>query len=144
MKRVLLAIMFPVILLSFSHLTAGQAKPGSLDDRLNPSRQNGDIAAVQRALGQGANIEAKGPLGDTALIVAASYDKVDVVGLLLQRGAKIEARGDSSFTALIDAASSGNADVVKLLLQKGANIEAADMMGETALIEAALIGGLTL
>ena len=71
MKKVLLGIMLPVILLSFSHLSAGQAAPPSLNDQLIAAAGNGDVAAVEQLLAQGANIEYKDHAGWTTLIHAA-------------------------------------------------------------------------
>ena len=165
MKKVLKAGILSVMVLSLSLLAAGQAAPGSLDDQLIQSARNGDTAAVQQLLQQGANIEAK-PYGDAALPVAAGFGHVDVVKLLLDKGANIETKDRNGWTplelaiaygrpgvvnlllekganpeaALLYAVGKGKPEVVKLLLEKGANPEVKDKYGATALIWAARKG----
>jgi hypothetical protein len=82
-------IFLPVLLFSLSHLATGQAG-ASLNDQLVTAVKNGDTAAVQQLLNQGADIEAMSGDGATALTVAASSGNADLVKLLLARGANIE------------------------------------------------------
>ena len=91
MKRILASIILPAILFSCSHLAAGQAASGSLDDELLQAAGNGDTATVEQLLSKGAKIEAKDPNGRTALLLAASNGKPDVARVLLDKGANIEA-----------------------------------------------------
>lgn len=91
MKKLLLSIMFPMILLTLSHLAAAQAAPPSQNDQLIAAAGNGDVAAVEQLLAEGANIDAKNTGGYTPLILAALRDKSDVVKLLLDKGASVEA-----------------------------------------------------
>jgi ankyrin repeat protein len=72
--------------------------------------------------------------------VAASYDKTDIVKLLLNRGANIEAKGYRGKTALMEAALNGHAATVSLLLHRGAKINAIDNERNTALMWAARNG----
>jgi len=58
MKKVLVAIILLVIVLSLSHLAAGQAGSSSLDTDLIQAAHRGDAAAVQQLLQKGANVEA--------------------------------------------------------------------------------------
>src|SRR5208337_176347 len=124
MKKVLVAIIFPVIVLSLSLLASGQAAPGSLDDQLTTAASNGDTALVQQLLEKGAHIEAKNAFGNPALVLAAYRGYTEVVKLLLEKGANIEATVPSGNTSLIIAAANGRTEVVKLLLGERANIEA--------------------
>jgi hypothetical protein len=59
MKKALVALIFPVIVFSLSHLAACQAASNSLDNQLITAAGNGDVAQVQKLLDQGANIEVK-------------------------------------------------------------------------------------
>jgi ankyrin repeat protein len=137
MKKVLVAVILPVVVLSLSLLAAGQATSG-LDTQLLEAAKAGDAAAVQQLLQKGAHIEAKDDYGDTALIVAAEKGHSDVVKLLLEKGANIEAKNEVGATALIMAAAYGKTDMVKLLLEKGANFNAKYNRNDTALMAAAI------
>lgn len=132
MKKILLVVILPAILLSLSHLAAGQAS-SSLDQDLIKAAENGDVAQIQQLLVKGADIEAKNGSGYPALVLAAQNGHTDAVKLLLEKGANIEAHSGNGYTALHNAAGNGHIDVLKLLLDKGAKIETKDGNGYTAL-----------
>jgi ankyrin repeat protein len=140
MKKVHIGTILPLVILGLCLFAAGQAGSQYLDEQLLRAAARGDITEVQQLLQQGAHIEAKDFLGDTALINAAVMDHAEVVKLLLDKGANLEAKDRYDDTALILAAHKGVTEVVKLLLEKGANTNAKDFNGYTALIEAARWG----
>jgi hypothetical protein len=84
--------------------------------------RKGDIEAVRRALTAGADLNARGEYGDTALNIAAEAGKPDIVELLIQSGANIENPGGADKTPLMNAAFAGHIPVVRLLLAAGARI----------------------
>jgi len=90
--------------------------------------------AVKLLLDKGADINAKSPLGITALMCAAIVGKTDNLKLLLDGGADINAKDSVGGTAFMKAALAGQTDTVKLLLDKGADINEKDLIGETALM----------
>jgi len=95
-------------------------------------------AAVAEALiAKGADVNAKGPKGLTALTHAISWNRIDVAQVLLARGADPNAKGISGSRVLRDAAASGQATIVRALLEKGADPNAKDDLGMTALLHAA-------
>ena len=59
----------------------------------------GDDDAVARLLDEGADVDATGPSGQTALMLAARNGRTDVVNLLLRRGANPTARNKLGSTA---------------------------------------------
>ena len=59
---------------------------------------------------------------DTALSLACSGGKEDVVCVLLEKGANIEHRNVSDYTPLSLAASGGYIKIIKMLLSAGAEI----------------------
>ena len=61
----------------------------SLDQQLLDAADGGDLAAVQEALAQGANLEAKGSIDMTALTLAVRHGHVPVVRYLLAQGASV-------------------------------------------------------
>ena len=94
----------------------------------------GDLAAVKRALTDGADPNAQDPQsGSTVLSIASLMGHTEVVGLLLERGADVNAKSRDGGTALHAAAFLGRAETVKLLLEKGANATLRNNMGSTAI-----------
>ena len=69
----------------------------------------------------------------TALHLATSNGKVDVVNLLLRNGAKVNAKTKDGMTALHIAAKNGNKQIIEILLKKGIEIDLQDIEGSTAL-----------
>ena len=63
---------------------------------LHFAAEKGDMDEVERLLAAGANVDARTtggfPRNSTPLSIAAFYDHLDVMRLLLDRGADIEAR----------------------------------------------------
>jgi ankyrin repeat protein len=83
------------------------------------TREHLDVVAY--LLDHGANVHARGFLGDSPLHLAASNGYIDAVKLLLDRGADPNARNDTRGTPLHDAAMQGRNDVVAYLLSRGAD-----------------------
>jgi ankyrin repeat protein len=132
-KSIVLLFLAFSIFLPIRLPSQAQANP---DIMLEEAAQAGDMAKVQKALQQGADIDHKSDLGgDTALTYAARYGHIDIVRLLLDKGAKIDAKNNYGQTALAQSAEHGNIEIVRLLLEKGASIEAGDKYGKTPLGE---------
>jgi hypothetical protein len=107
---------------------------------LMEAAKKGDTEKVQALLAQGADVNAKGNDGFTALIMAARYGHTDIVQALLAKGANVNAKHDRGWTALITAAWEGHTDIVQALLTQGADVNAKDDRSWTALIWAADYG----
>ena len=73
----------------------------------------------------------------TALMLAASYNQLAVLGLLLATGPDLEVGNSHDRTALMLAALEGHAAVVEALLDAGAKIDRRDLRGNSALMLAA-------
>lgn len=102
----------------------------------------GDLDAVQRLIGQGADANARVRGDGTALIRAAKRGDLAIVEELLSQGADVDlaSRGDGN--PLIAAAMAGHRDVVARLLAADARVDAIVPGDETALINAARQGHL--
>lgn len=91
--------------------------------------EKNDIKTINELLDQGADVNEENSFfcrGGTALKVASSQGRVDMVKLLLDRGADVNlASGDMGWTALSCAAYSGNTEVAMLLIERGADINKA-------------------
>ncbi|HVU23131.1 MAG TPA: ankyrin repeat domain-containing protein [Opitutus sp.] len=82
----------------------------------------GDLSAVQKALDEGADVNAEGLGGGTPLFLAALKNQPEVVKLLLDKGADINRRPtNAGLTPLMTAAFSNHVSVVELLLERGAD-----------------------
>ena len=69
----------------------------------------------QLLVGKGADVNAQGRGGVTALMIAAGYDNAPLVGLLIQAGAKIDVRSEDGKTALDIANDNGSDTAAKTL-----------------------------
>jgi len=116
----------------------GPEKRRALDlaRRLWEAAEAGDPAALEKCLGEGADVNARhaarGGL-PTALIAASFGGRLEAAKLLLDRGADPEIPNGQGRTALILAADQGHAEVVRLLLGGGAGPDRQDFMKQTAL-----------
>ncbi len=97
---------------------------------------------IKELIKKGADVNAKGKNGQTALMVAANWGKLDVVKCLVEHGADLEAKDKYGNTALFGAAINGQLDVVKCLAKNGADLDVKDNFGETVLMNATRDGNL--
>jgi ankyrin repeat protein len=100
----------------------------------------GQREAAMRALEQGAEIDARGADGATALIWAAHQGDRELVAALLARGANPDATNDYGVTPLAAASVEADAAILGALLKAGADVEAANAEGQTALMVVARTG----
>ena len=100
----------------------------------------GEHNAALAALKAGADVQARGPDGTTALIWAAYNGDADLVGRLLAAKADPNAQNEFGASALSEAATGGYTDVVAALLKGGANADLPNPEGETPLMEVARTG----
>jgi uncharacterized protein len=98
----------------------------------------GDLAVVERLLGEGVEVDERGRNAETPLIAAALAGEAAIAKLLIARGADVMARNRGGLTPLHAAAYSGSVDVARLLLDNGADLEDRNnVAGATPLILAA-------
>lgn len=71
------------------------------DEHLFKAARHGDVAGIERALAEGANVNAEAPIDrKTALFRAAAFGYADAVRALLKAGADPERRGNDDRTVL--------------------------------------------
>ena len=112
------------------------------DTRLIDAAERGDHAGALRLLAKGANPNAAGPDGTTAVMWAASNDDVELVRALVKAGANVTLKNQFGTSALTEAAIIGSAPVVDVLLKAGADPNTRNPEGETPLMAAARSGHL--
>ncbi|XP_051751436.1 KN motif and ankyrin repeat domain-containing protein 1b [Ctenopharyngodon idella] len=93
-----------------------------------------DMMVVQELFSRG-DVNAKASqAGQTALMLAVSHGRIDMVRALLAAGAEVNVQDDEGSTALMCAGEHGHADIVKLLLaQPGCDATLTDNDESTAL-----------
>ncbi|XP_028977270.2 KN motif and ankyrin repeat domain-containing protein 3 [Esox lucius] len=93
-----------------------------------------DMVVVRKLFGRG-NVNAKASqAGQTALMLAVSHGRQEMVRALLDCGADVNVQDDEGSTALMCASEHGRAEIVSLLLeQPGCDISIVDNDGSNAL-----------
>lgn len=104
----------------------------NLNEQLFQAIHRGDLAGVQKLIGQGAAVNAKDTAGRTPLMHAALYSTSDCVKSLLASGADVNAAAGDGATALMYALP--DPVKVRMLIEKGANVSARLNDGKTVLI----------
>jgi len=111
---------------------------GNLETGLLAAVREDDLQAATDLISRGADVNRRGPLAYTPLMIAAGLGCVQMTDILLAAGADVHAL-DSSLGAspLHKAAQSGVVDVARLILDHGAfiNLQSATV-GHTPLIDA--------
>jgi len=111
--------------------------PRVSDEALFEAVRSGDAEAVRALVSSGANPDARGRDGKTALMLAAEKGRAATVQVLLESGAKPDVQTLQGTTALGLAARNHHREAVRLLLKAGANAKLKDGHGVTALMETA-------
>jgi len=106
---------------------------------LADAARQGDRQAVASLLGQGADVNAAGPDGTTALHWAVYRDDVDMATRLVEAGAVVNAKNRYGVPPLALACTNGSRTIAQLLLTAGADANAAPA-GEPVLMTAARTG----
>jgi ankyrin repeat protein len=102
-----------------------------------------DVAEVDRAIAQGADIDATGGGGLTPLAIAAGSGDADIVRELLRRGANPDVVDEIGFTPLLRAIITRRVEVVELLLTAGANPNGRTGNDRNPLVSAVRVGDTT-
>ncbi|KAK6314332.1 hypothetical protein J4Q44_G00157910 [Coregonus suidteri] len=101
---------------------------------LSAVKEEDDMVVVRKLFSQG-NVNAKASqAGQTALMLAVSHGRQEMVRALLDCGADVNVQDDEGSTALMCASEHGRAEIVSLLLdQPGCDISIVDNDGSNAL-----------
>jgi ankyrin repeat protein len=97
--------------------------------------RNGDVEGVRQSLKTNPGLlQSRDPRGSTPLILAAYYNHLEVVRLLLEQGAPVNETDGSGNTALMGVCFKGYAEMASLLIEAGADVNVRNGMGGTCLI----------
>jgi ankyrin repeat protein len=84
--------------------------------------RNGDLDALTRQLGEGADIDARDGYGQTGLMLAAAWGHVSTVRWLVEQGADLDHHAKYGLSATMLAVARGHPDVVGILVAAGADL----------------------
>ncbi len=103
--------------------------------------ENGDhVMAMRLAATKGANVNAAGPDGTTAIMYAAANGDFELVRALINAGANVKLANQLGTSAITEAAIIGNAPIIDALIKAGADPNFRTTEGETPLMAAARSG----
>jgi len=105
---------------------------------LHRAAHGNDLAAVERLIKAGADVNAKNDYGSTPILEAAANGNTAILERLLKAGADPNSSGPDGMTPLMIIARGTNVKAAKLLLDNRANVNAAEQQKkQTALMWAA-------
>ncbi|HEX4133785.1 MAG TPA: ankyrin repeat domain-containing protein [Bryobacteraceae bacterium] len=103
--------------------------------------ESGDHAAAMRLIGvKGANVNATGADGSTAIMYAAANNDPELVRALIKAGANVKLENQLGSSAITEASIIGATPIISALLKAGADPNFKNPNGETPLMEAARSG----
>jgi ankyrin repeat protein len=103
--------------------------------------QTGDhVTAMRLATAKGADVNAAGADGATAIMYAAANGDLELVRALIKAGADVKAKNQFGTSALTEAAIIGSAPIIEALLKAGADPNFKTPNGETPLMASARTG----
>jgi ankyrin repeat protein len=105
--------------------------------RLLLHARRGSVVAAEAALRDGAAIEHRDGRGRTALLLAATYDRVRMARMLVSRGADVDALDDRSDTPFLVTGVTGSVAMLDALLPARPDTRITNRFGGVAVIPAA-------
>ncbi|MFC7490521.1 MULTISPECIES: ankyrin repeat domain-containing protein [unclassified Knoellia] len=106
------------------------------DAALLQAAQRGDADQAARALRAGANLEARDGQQRTPLLLAATFDRVEVAHLLVAMGASADALDDRHDTPWLVTGVTGSVEMLEALLPAGPDLTVRNRYGGVAVIPA--------
>lgn len=134
--------MIPMIQAARQAALPDKARNAEGTDQLINAAYEGDLDTVKSLLADGADMDALGKEGATAVMVAGFSQRHEIIHYLAQQGADLEVLSRRKLTALQMACSIGHAGVVEILIAAGANTHVTDMHGAGVITTAATAGRL--
>lgn len=107
------------------------------DELLEAARSGAEDRLLALLTPLNVNCHASDGRRSTPLHLAAGYNRIRIVQILLQHGADVHAKDKGGLVPLHNACSYGHFEVTELLIKHGANVNANDLWAFTPLHEAA-------
>lgn len=107
------------------------------DDLLESARSGPEERMLELLTTLNVNCHASDGRRSTPLHLAAGYNRLGIVQVLIQHGADVHAKDKGGLVPLHNACSYGHFEVTDVLIRKGANVNATDLWAFTPLHEAA-------
>ena len=107
--------------------------PIEIVKRFFRAAERGDSRAVSEMVRAGVSLGSTDEYGDTALHRAVSFDRIDMVYVLLNKGAKVNAQNHNGSTPLHKAICSSSSEIIESLLDHDADQTIVDVNGDTPL-----------
>lgn len=107
------------------------------DELLEAARSGAEDRLLALLTPLNVNCHASDGRRSTPLHLAAGYNRISIVQLLLQNGADVHAKDKGGLVPLHNACSYGHFEVTELLIKHGANVNAKDLWAFTPIHEAA-------
>ncbi len=118
----------------------------STEEAFIDASREGDVDAVRKYIDTGGNVNYQTTravswrknihTGDTGLLLATTYERTEIVKLLLDAGADPNIQSKDGRTPLMSSAYQGYIGIMVALIESGADINIQDKYGRTALMEA--------
>lgn len=120
-----------VVIFTLSYINILFAVEPYLNTRLLESASVGDAEGVKDALHNGADVDARDRLGNTALILASDGGYQEVVRVLIAYKASVNAVNKFGYTPLMSAVTNSHRYIASLLVKAGADPKLANKFGTT-------------
>jgi ankyrin repeat protein len=125
-----------VVLALFLAGCAARDDPTPPEDDLVEAAGAGRLDAVRRLLEGGADVDARGPGGATAVTAAAANEHVDVVRALVGAGADVDLQDDDRSNPLLLCGENGDVALLREVLRGHPDLGATNRYGGVAVIPA--------
>lgn len=119
-----------------SALAAGDENV-SVNVRMLVYARDGDGPGIRRTLSDGADVNSRNRVGETALLIALKKNNLEIAQLMLAVGTDVNIAAVNGVTPLMAAAYTGQAEIAGKILAKGADVKAVDRLGKSAMTYAA-------
>jgi ankyrin repeat protein len=107
---------------------------------LEQAAKSGDLAKVLDAIQENIDVDARDPVGMTALLFATWYGHLSLIQVLLNAKADVNAASIDGWSALQHAAYRGSLEIVQELLNAKADVNSQNKCGYSALMWASSSG----
>lgn len=133
-------VILPAILAAIPVFAAPPVAIGTETTLLSAAESGDHATALRLITAKGANVNAVGADGTTAVMYAAANDDLELVRALIKAGANVKLANQLGTSAITEASIIGDAQIISALLKAGADPNFRNKDGETPIMAAARSG----